>query len=168
MSVDRILEPPYRNAIDDNGEPIKVKLDKETGEYVKQNAPFKQFLEGAAYDLLLITLREHPLAGNLFMFFIKHMNTTNKILISYDAMVAEFKFTRATIGKAIKHLIDKDMLTILKSGNSNIYCLNDKIVWRDSMENKKYSSFSCDVYVTKDEQVKKDHVTKIVPKSKKK
>lgn len=43
-------------------------------------------------------------------------------------------------------------LTIIKSSNNNIYCLNANIVWQNSANNRKYASFTCAVHITKAEK----------------
>ncbi|MBE8574049.1 replication/maintenance protein RepL [Vibrio sp. OPT18] len=145
---------------DENGNHVKCPVDDD-GEIFLRNPEFIQFVRGG-YSAVKELLREKPLAGNIFMWMVEYMDKNNRLIVSYDALIEEFGKSRMTIYNAITHLKEKKFLDIMKSGNSNIYCLNSNIVWQNSAENRKFASFSCAVYVTKSEQAKKDHIPRIV------
>lgn len=146
---------------DANGNNIKCRVDPESGEVFLKNPDFFQFVKGG-YPAVKKLLREKPLAGNIFMWMVEYMDRNNRLLVSYDALIEEFSKSRMTIYNAMKHLQDEKFLTVVKSGNSNIYCLNANIVWQNSADKREYASFACSVYVTANEQKsKKDIITRV-------
>lgn len=150
---------------DVDGNILKVKVDKNTGQIEDiKNPNFIQFVKDG-YPAVKQLLREKPLAGNLFLWLIEYMDDYNRLIVSYDALVEEFGKSRQTMSTAVKYLKDNKFLTVLKSGSSNIYCLNSNIVWQNKADKREYASFSCAVYITKKEQqYRKDFIPKIVKK----
>ena len=58
-----------------------------------------------------------------------------------------------TIMRAVSYLLEKKLVSIVKSGNMNVYILNDRIVWKDTADRKdKYSQFSAEVFIVASEQ----------------
>ena len=80
------------------------------------------------------------------------MDKQNAIIISQTAMAEATGYSRQTINKSIKYLVDKKVLAIFKSGFSNIYAINSQIVWRSNAKGKKYALFDARVYISKSEQ----------------
>lgn len=152
----------YTTVQDDNGNFVRCPVDK-TGEIMLKNPEFIQFVRGG-YPAVRKLMREKPLAGNIFMWMVEWMDRNNRLLVSYDALIEEFGKSRMTIYNAIKLLQERDFLKVVKSGNSNIYCLNANIVWQNSAENRKFASFACSVYVTESEQMKQEIIPRVIKK----
>ena len=150
---------------DPNGNMIKVKVNAKTGEVESlKNPHFIQFVK-AGYPAVKQLLREKPLAGNLFLWLVEYMDDFNRLIVSYEALTEEFGKSRQTMSTAIKYLKDKKFLTVLKSGSSNIYCLNSNIVWQNNADKREYASFGVAVYVTKKEQqYRRDFVPTVIKK----
>jgi hypothetical protein len=58
-----------------------------------------------------------------------------------------------TIRNSVGYLKEKNLITVLKSGTTNVYVLNDQIIWKDTADKKdKFSQFSAEVIITASEQ----------------
>lgn len=147
-------------AVDEFGNQLPVSVD-ENGEFIEKNAFFFQFNKGT-YPAVRKLLLDYPLAGNIFLFMVENMDNTNALMISFQAMSEIFGRTRQCLSKAIKHLKDHNFLDVLKSGNSNVYCLNANIVWHRSRDNIKFAKFKANVYLTYNEQMSKEKKLKKV------
>jgi biotin operon repressor len=129
----------------------KYQIDSSTGEQKLVNANFIQVYKDNI-DLLERVTREHPKALEIFWWITKRMDNNNALVVSQQSLAEALKVSRMTIHRAVEYLKENKVLDILKSGNSNIYALNSKIVWQDDAENKKYAHFTAKVYVTAEEQ----------------
>ncbi|GAA6270710.1 hypothetical protein F130042H8_37710 [Enterocloster alcoholdehydrogenati] len=58
----------------------------------------------------------------------------------------------ATVARNLKLLRDKGFITILKSGNSNVYAINDSVYWKSWGDKKQYSKFPANVILALSEQ----------------
>ncbi len=129
----------------------KTKIDYNTGEVTEVNANFVQLYDDKI-PLLISMMKENMTATELFLFLIGNMDKQNAIIISQTAMAEATGYSRQTINKSIKYLVDKKVLAIFKSGFSNIYAINSQIVWRSNAKGKKYALFDARVYISKSEQ----------------
>lgn len=75
----------------------------------------------------------------LFMLLTQYANKFNALIMSYQTMESFMGLSRATIHKAIKVLEKYEFIKIAKTGNSNVYSINDKYAWSQTNE-KKWSS----------------------------
>lgn len=146
--------------VDDCGNEIPLKKDL-NGEYVEQNPFFFQFNKGT-YPAVRKLLLDYPLAGNILLFLVEHMDNINSLTVSYAALSEVFGKTRQCLSKAIKHLKDRKFIEVLKTGNMNVYCMNANVVWHRSRENIKYAKFKTNVYMTFNEQMVKENKLKNV------
>jgi hypothetical protein len=113
--------------IDDCANEIPLKKDG-NGEYIEKNPYFFQFNKGT-YPAFRKLMRDHPTAGNIMLFLIEHMDSTNSVTINYGALSEVFGKTRQCLSKAIKHLKGRRFIKVFKAGNMNVYCLNANVVW---------------------------------------
>lgn len=107
-------------------------------------------------------------AIKVFLLISKEMNRENKLIISQKTLATLLDYSRQTISTAIKSLIHHKFLTILKSGSTNIFCLNSDVVWSTDNQKRQYASFTARVYISEDEQreeppvkILKNHVKQI-------
>lgn len=129
----------------------KDSIDFSTGEIKKVNANFFQIYKDNV-DLLIEIGQRNKTALNIFLWIAKHMDDRNALVVSQETMAEQLKVTTRTIRYAIADLKESKALDILKSGTTNIYALNSKIVWQDDADNKKYAHFTAKVYITASEQ----------------
>lgn len=130
---------------------VKADVDRKTGEIKLKSPPFYQFYK-KTFPRINELLAENALSVRIFMFMVDQMASNNSLTISYKAMEEVFGKSRRTLSRSIKLLVDYKFVEIRKSGNSNIYCINAKIVWAQSRKNIKHAKFNSTVYLTSSEQ----------------
>lgn len=133
--------------------------DKETGEEFEANKPFFQFYKHN-FKAVRKMMKENPLGANLFMFLIENMDSKNALLVSQKALEEALDVGRTSIYNATKYLIENQFIKVLKSGTSNIYCVNADIVWTQRAEKKVHAKFEAAVYLTLSEQ-DEDVITRV-------
>lgn len=127
-------------------------LDKKTGELYEGNAPFFQFRKHN-FKLIRKLTSENKVAAELFFFLVETMNEfSNSLIISQEALCEVLNTSRTTLYRATKILIDGKYIQILKSGTSNIYCVNADIVWTKRHDELYTARFQTAVYLTSSEQ----------------
>lgn len=129
------------------------RVDYSTGEIKKVNANFFQIYKDNV-DLLIEIGQKNKTALNIFLWIAKYMDDRNALVVSQETIAEQLKVTTRTVRYAIAYLKETKALTILKSGSTNIYALNSKIIWQDEAENKKFAHFTAKVYVSSNEQDK--------------
>lgn len=122
-------------------------------ELQRKNYDFVQFDRKSIMVLAKITAKS-GLAGAIFQFMSSKMKQDNKLLVSREALAEFFEVSKTGVSNAIKLLVDNKLLVVLKSGNSNIYCLNADVVWSTTRDKKEFAEFSCQVFLSKKEQEK--------------
>lgn len=125
--------------------------DKRSGEEIEGNNPFFQLYR---HNIKIIrqTITENPMAARLFMFLVENMDNKNAILISQKALEEALDVSIRSVQMAVKYLTDREYIMVLKSGTSNVYCVNADIVWTQRADKKKYAKFEAKVYLTASEQ----------------
>jgi DNA-binding transcriptional ArsR family regulator len=127
-------------------------IDPTTGEEYLSNTGFTQIYH-AWWPIQRQLLDEYPTALKVFTWLIQIADKLNGVVVSYPAMAVALGLNKRTIMRAVTYLVDKKLVTILKSGNMNMYVLNDRIIWKETADLKdKYSQFSAEVYIVASEQ----------------
>ncbi len=169
---DKELVLEVKTKIKENGEVYPTKLDKETGEIKIVKKPFFAY-EKVAHGYVEELSRRNPVASSVFTFLVNNMGSENALIVSYEAMMSHFQRGRRSLSDSIKYLKENKYISVLKSGNMNIYCINARIVWNQSQDKIHYAKFNAAVYVCKSEQmdkkhIKNSHINYTTPKPKKK
>lgn len=99
-------------------------------------------------DLLL---KENPIAYRLFYFIANNMDNYNALIASYQVFMDALEISKATTYRCIKLLQEKGFLEIKKTGTSNVYILNQDIVWTSWANNKQYCEFTGKIMLAKSE-----------------
>ncbi|MEG2985788.1 MAG: winged helix-turn-helix domain-containing protein [Peptostreptococcaceae bacterium] len=130
--------------------------DKHEEEIQKRarKGPFKNFVQVnkdyyKAEDWLM---SKSPIAYRIFKFLINNMDEYNAVICSQTVLQENFEVSRVTVSRAIKLLKEKGYIAVFKSGTSNVYTLNDKIVWNSWGTNYDYSKFPANVILSVSEQ----------------
>ena len=127
-------------------------VDSETGEERLTNTGFTQIYH-AWWPVQRTLIDEYPTALKVFTWLVEVADKRNGVVVSYPAMAVALGLNKRTIMRAVSYLVEKKLVTILKSGNMNVYYLNDRIIWKDTANLKdKFSQFSAEVYVVASEQ----------------
>jgi hypothetical protein len=129
----------------------KEVVDYSTGEVENVNNNFVQ-LYIDKIPILLEIMKENRTAGSLFLWLVQHMDKRNALVVSQTALSEALGLARRTLQYSIIYLKEKKALTVLKSGNTNIYAINAQIAWKSTANGKKYALFDAAVYIAESEQ----------------
>jgi DNA-binding transcriptional ArsR family regulator len=102
-------------------------------------------------DSIWLTLN-HPKAQAILFFLTEQMDNYNAVVCSYQILQEVLKISKDTVRRNIKVLKDNGFITVLKSGISNVYIINDTIDWKSKNNNEKYSKFPANIVLTLSEQ----------------
>lgn len=116
-------------------------------ENAKKNRDFFQVSRAFALNLAELA-SESKTAFKIFMFLAKHMDGANALCVSMLALEDALGISRSTANRAIKHLKNNGWICVLKTGTSNIYVLNPKVVWSSYANQKKYCQFKTNVIIS--------------------
>lgn len=120
----------------------------------EKQSPFSrwtQFNNEHTKELMLLAIK-YPKAHAILYFLVDQMDNYNACLCSYKVMQEVLGCGQATIARNIKTLKDLGFLAVLKSGNANVYTINDKVYWKSWSNNRKYSKFPANVVLAMSEQ----------------
>ena len=131
-------------------------IDTETGEVksrgsLGENSNFVMLFRNQMSALVELQKAE-PKAGALFMFFMEHMDRENALIVSIKTISEILEWSEPTVYRQIKTLKDKNLISIAKSGTSNIYFINSQVAWTTYGNKKEYSKFNANVLISKSEQ----------------
>lgn len=134
-----------------------LKKEEEEKKRKDRRSPYDNFVQFnqdmyKAEDWLM---KESPIAYRIFKFLVKNMDNYNAVICSQTVLQEQFEVSRATVSRALKLLKDKGYVAVFKSGTSNVYALNDKIVWRSWGTNYQRSKFPANVLLSLSEQEEK-------------
>ena len=101
---------------------------------------------------LIRASKENPSAMSVLLFFIEHADRMNALVVSYKALQEMLDLSQATIARSIKYLKDKGFVYIYKSGSSNVYVLNNQLVWSNYGNKTAYCKFPANIMLTASEQ----------------
>lgn len=101
---------------------------------------------------LIKASQENPAAMSVLLFFIEHADRMNALVVSYKAMQEFLGVSQATIARSIKYLREKGFVYVYKSGSSNVYVLNNELVWSNSGNKVQYCKFPANIMLTASEQ----------------
>lgn len=120
----------------------------------EKNSPFSrwtQFNNEHTKELMMLAIK-YPKAHAILYFLVDQMDSYNACICSYKVMQEVLACGQATIARNIKTLKDLGFLAILKSGNANVYTINDKVYWKSWGNNRQYSKFPANVVLAMSEQ----------------
>lgn len=145
----------------------KVKTDQ-TGELRLVNTGFSQIYD-QHWSTFRLLVDDYPTALKVFTWLIEKADRRNALVASYATMSSGLNLAERTIRNSINYLKEKKLITVLKSGTTNVYVLNDQIIWKDTADRKdKFSQFSAEVIITaseQEEQYRTQLVGHVVPKT---
>lgn len=120
----------------------------------KRNSPFKSFVQmnKKTYEMEDKLMQENPLAYRIWRFLANNMDDYNAVIVSQETLTELFEVSKTTIWRAIKVLKDGSYIKTYRTGGSNIYALNDDMVWNSWGDNKRYSKFNANIIISESEQ----------------
>lgn len=129
----------------------KERINYTTGEVEEVNNNFVQ-LYVDKLDLIIQITEQNPSALKVLTWLLKHMDKRNALVISQNSLSDALNLSRSTVHRAITYLREKKVITMLKTGTSNVYVVNAQIAWKSNAQGKKYALFDAKVYVSELEQ----------------
>lgn len=133
-------------------------VDRNTGEILSTTPVRKSSYERwAQFNLKKVStlnklIKENPTSARVLLTMIDKMDNRNAIVISMKALSEILLLSRSTLHRSIQFLKENGLIKIYKSGSSNVYAVNDDIVWKSYATNRKFSAFDAKVILSKDEQ----------------
>jgi hypothetical protein len=132
----------------DEAEKRRLKQEKST--------PYKRW---AQYNLertpaMIELALKSPKSYVILLFLVDQMDSHNAVVCSYQAIQELFEISHATVARSINILKTGGYLTVLKTGNSNVYVINDTVYWKSWGNNKRYSKFPANIVLSMSEQEK--------------
>lgn len=137
----------------------ELKMQNKAEEEIKKrerSSPFSrwsQFNLEHTKELIWLALK-HPKAHAILYFLVDQMDEFNAVMCSYQVLQEVLEVGQATIARNIKVLKENGFISILKSGTSNVYAINDSVYWKSWGNNKRYSKFPANVVLSLSEQDK--------------
>lgn len=116
-----------------------MKNEKENAEE-KKNAPFVQ-LSVATMPKFREIVSENSLAANIMLFLAQHMSHENIVICSQAVLIEEFDCSRTTLYRALKYLVEKKLVIVVKFGTANGYGVNGEFFWKTYNKRDKYMVF---------------------------
>lgn len=133
-------------------EELKIQEEQERleREEARRNRNFVQFYRNHITEFRYL-MELNPVSAKLFLFIMEYMDNLNALVCSYSIFEDSLGISKPTVTRAIKILKDNGFLSVLKVGTSNVYILNQKVVWSSWENQKKYCQFEGKVLVAHSE-----------------
>lgn len=132
----------------------KQKKAEEEAAKLAKNSPFSrwtQFNLEHTKDMMWLALK-HPKAHAILLFLVDQMDNYNAVVCSYKVLQDVLDVGQATIARNVKILKENGFVSVLKSGTSNVYTINDSVYWKSWGNKRQYSKFPANVVLSLDEQ----------------
>lgn len=97
---------------------------------------------------------KNGLTAAVFLYLARKSDKYNKVVCSYRVLQEQFNVSERTIGRAIQCLEENGLITIYKSGTSNVYVLDNNITWKSDGWRNDYCEFDAKVILARSEQRK--------------
>ena len=145
------------NSVNFEERAIQIEKDKKREQEElrrKRSSPFKSFVQmnKKTYEMEDKLMQENSLAYRIWRFLANNMDDYNAVIVSQETLTELFEVSKTTIWRAIKVLKDGNYIKTYRTGGSNIYALNDNMVWNSWGDNKRYSKFNANVIISESEQ----------------
>ena len=152
-----------------------IAVDEKTGEVMEnstekkwrdidKSSPYKEFvqlnMEGNHEEILRKLIHRCPAAAEMMIFLFKHVDKRNALVCSSKVLEEALGLSRATITRATKFLKDEKIITIKKSGTTNVFLLNADVAWKSWGKNHEYAEFEAKLIISKSEQEDTAKITK--------
>lgn len=98
-------------------------------------------------------IRKNSLSAEILMFLIEKMGrTTNALVCSYKTLSELTGYSRTSIANSLKILRDDNWIETVKIGNATAYCVNERVAWQASRNQRNYAIFSATIVASESEQ----------------
>lgn len=126
----------------------------------ERKSPFSNFYQvnKDKSEYLTSCLRENPKALQLLFFIFDHMDKYNAVMCSYKVFQESLGIGQATVARCVKYLKEHGFIYVYKSGTSNVYVANKKLVWNSWGNNYEYCEFPANIILSASEQEERTKV----------
>lgn len=100
-----------------------------TFEEEKKNRNFYMVFKAGGSQALRGLMKKSTNAAMLFLYLAENIDKSNAIVATGRVLSEELNIHETAISRAIKILVDERYVDRLKTGNTNIFVLNPKIIW---------------------------------------
>ena len=133
------------------------------GSELMSKVPKKEHCGEKNYDFVQVSrgylknwralIRKNPLSAEILMFLIEKMGrTTNAVVCSYKTLTELTGYSRTSIANALKTLRNDNWIETIKIGNATAYCVNERVAWQASKNQRNYALFSATIVASESEQ----------------
>jgi DNA-binding transcriptional ArsR family regulator len=154
--ISKITDPNYIT-FDERKKDLEMqKAVEERDKKREKNSPFtrwSQFNLEHTKELMWLALK-HPKAQAILYFLVDQMDERNAVMCSYQVLQEILGVGQATVARSVRVLKDNGFISVLKSGTSNVYAINDTVYWKSWGNNLKYSKFPANIILALSEQDK--------------
>ena len=116
----------------------------------QKNRDFIQIYRDHVDDIARLA-GENYTAYKLLLLLCKHMDGTNALCVSNNALQELLDCCKNTVIRAVKYLKDNGWICVLKSGTSNVYIVNPDVAWTSYGNQKQYCKFQANVLLSSSE-----------------
>lgn len=132
-----------------------------------KKSPFDRFYQVNTENNKFLTelATKQPKALAILLFIFEHMDNYNALMASHRVFEEQFGLSLSTVKRCIRYLKEHGYIYIYKSGASNVYVVNNNLVWKSYGKNAKYCKFPANIILSSSEQerdeVEKQRITAI-------
>lgn len=128
---------------------LEEKMEEESKKREKNSTYSKWYQFNLEHNKEMIWLAKNaPRAHIILLFLIEQMDGYNAVMTSYQVLCEALDIGRTTASQSVKILRDKGFISILKSGTSNVYVVNDDLAWKSWGKNRKYCKFPANIILS--------------------
>lgn len=107
---------------------------------IRENYPGRNFMQVDKSGEAILKFKElsyHPIASRLLWTLIRYSNRLNESKKTVKFLAKDNECSEQSIYKAIRYLVDNDFIQIFKEGNKNVYVINDLLIWKTNLRDRK-------------------------------
>jgi len=129
----------------------EAETEKQRKEQERLFTKWTQYSKEHASELISLAI-DYPKAHAILIFLVDHMAEYNAVMCSYQALMEVLCISKATVQRNLQVLKDNGFITILKSGTSNVYAINDQPFWKSWGDKLNFAKFPANVILSLSEQ----------------
>ncbi|VVD69019.1 hypothetical protein PMO31116_00501 [Pandoraea morbifera] len=131
-------------------------VDNNTGEVLTEkglpkNHNFVMFFREEMKSMRALASKD-PKACCMLFTMAEHMGENNSLVVSRETLSELLGFSLPTVDRKLKYLRDNNFISVVKSGNMNVYLINARLAWTTYANNRKYAQFNATVLIGQNEQ----------------
>ena len=152
VSAERDIMNPNHRTFDERKREIRNEDEAEVKrrEDEKKNKNFVMMFRDHMPEMRWL-MQKNGTAASMLNFIMEHMDSKNALMCSYEVFMDYFGISKDTVRRYIKLLYDNGFIDILKSGTSNVYIVNQEVVWNSWNNQKQYCAFDGKILVSRTE-----------------